>query len=61
MATNLEGSYNAARACYPHMRAAGRGKVGRPASCMNRVRHQGAHVPCYHKRAAAAPAWHPLH
>lgn len=27
-ATNLEGSYNAAHACYPHMKAAGRGKVG---------------------------------
>jgi NAD(P)-dependent dehydrogenase (short-subunit alcohol dehydrogenase family) len=27
MATNVEGSYNAARACYPHMKKAGRGKV----------------------------------
>lgn len=27
MATNVEGSYNAARACYPHMKEAGHGKV----------------------------------
>ena len=27
MATNLEGSYNCARAVYPHMQKAGRGKV----------------------------------
>jgi NAD(P)-dependent dehydrogenase (short-subunit alcohol dehydrogenase family) len=27
MATNVEGSYNAAHAAYPHMKAAGRGKV----------------------------------
>lgn len=30
MATNVEGSYNAARACYPHMKEAGHGKVGSP-------------------------------
>ena len=27
ISTNLEGSYNAAHACHPHMAAAGRGKV----------------------------------